>query len=224
MADAAARRVHRKTLKARAATQAVRYIMSRCSKRIGSSAASICPSRLSNAAALRARERAEHRRASAGCRNWSKSLVAAKFFADRAPCKLAKNRIVTAEEIIHQSPDIIIGSWCGKKFRPEKVAQRAGFDCIPAVKHGALHEIKSSLILQRGPAALTNGLAALQAIIVNAIKRAHLIFLMASSFNSTDGCDPIRRHIKAIPDRAIRLRSIAKTVAALAFWCEGYGA
>jgi len=84
-----------------------------------------------------------------------------------ASCKLAKDRVVTAEEVIHHSPDIIIGSWCGKKFRPEKVARRPGFDCIPAVKLGALHEIKSSLILQPGPAALTDGLAALQAIIEN---------------------------------------------------------
>jgi iron complex transport system substrate-binding protein len=93
------------------------------------------------------------------------------IFADRASCQLAKDRIVTAEEVIHHSPDVIIGSWCGKKFRPEKVARRPSFDCIPAVKHGALHEIKSSLILQPGPAALTDGLAALQAIIVNAMDR-----------------------------------------------------
>ena len=65
-------------------------------------------------------------------------------------------------------PDIIIGSWCGKKFRAEKLAKRPGFDRIPAVKRGALHEIKSPLILQPGPAALTDGLAALQAIIANA--------------------------------------------------------
>ena len=92
-------------------------------------------------------------------------------FADRSSCKLAKDRIVTAEEIIRHAPDIIVGSWCGKKFRPEKVAQRPGFDCIPAVKRGALHEIKSSLILQPGPAALTDGLAALQSVIASAIER-----------------------------------------------------
>ena len=98
---------------------------------------------------------------------WVSELVdvagGSDIFANRASCKLAKDRIVTAEEVIHHSPDIIIGSWCGKKFRPEKVAQRPGFDCIPAVKRGELHEIKSSLILQPGPAALTDGLAALQA-------------------------------------------------------------
>jgi iron complex transport system substrate-binding protein len=91
------------------------------------------------------------------------------FFANRSSCKLAKDRVVTAEEVIRQGPDIIVGSWCGKKFRPEKVAQRPGFDCIPAVQRGALHEIKSSLILQPGPAALTDGLAALQAIILQAV-------------------------------------------------------
>jgi len=90
-------------------------------------------------------------------------------FANRSSCKLAKDRVVTAEEVIRLAPDIIVGSWCGKKFRPEKVAQRPGFNCIPAVQHGALHEIKSSLILQPGPAALTDGLAALQAIILQAV-------------------------------------------------------
>jgi iron complex transport system substrate-binding protein len=86
-------------------------------------------------------------------------------FADLACCKSAKDRIVTADQIIARAPDIIVGSWCGKKFRPEKVASRAGFDALPAVQQGAVHEIKSPLILQPGPAALTDGLAALEAII-----------------------------------------------------------
>jgi iron complex transport system substrate-binding protein len=86
-------------------------------------------------------------------------------FADRAVFKSAKDRIVTAEGVIDRKPDIIIGSWCGKKFRPEKVMNRPGFEQVPAVRRGALHEIKSSLILQPGPAALTDGLSALQAII-----------------------------------------------------------
>jgi iron complex transport system substrate-binding protein len=90
------------------------------------------------------------------------------IFAHRASAKSAKDRIVTAEEIIDNAPDIIVGSWCGKKFRPEKVASRPGFDRTPAVQRGALHEIKSPLILQPGPAALTDGLAALEAIIVGA--------------------------------------------------------
>jgi len=102
---------------------------------------------------------------------WVSELIDAAggldIFADRASCKSAKDRIVTAEEVIRREPDIIVGSWCGKKFRPEKVAKRPGFDRMAAVRCGALHEIKSSLILQPGPAALTDGLAALQAIIRN---------------------------------------------------------
>jgi iron complex transport system substrate-binding protein len=87
------------------------------------------------------------------------------IFADRRNQGSAKDRVVTHEEVIAREPDLIIGSWCGKKFRPERVATRAGFDRIPAVRHEDLYEIKSSLILQPGPAALTDGLAELQRII-----------------------------------------------------------
>jgi iron complex transport system substrate-binding protein len=97
---------------------------------------------------------------------WVSELIDAAggidIFADRAGGKSAKERVVTAEEIIERAPDIIIGSWCGKKFRPEKVTARPGFAQLPAVRNGALHEIKSPLILQPGPAALTDGLRALQ--------------------------------------------------------------
>ena len=106
---------------------------------------------------------------------WVSELIEAAggvdVFADRASCKSAKDRIVTAEEVIRNEPDIIIGSWCGKKFRPEKLAKRPGFDRIPAVKRSALHEIKSPLILQPGPVALTDGLAALQAIIADTSRK-----------------------------------------------------
>jgi iron complex transport system substrate-binding protein len=90
-------------------------------------------------------------------------------FADRAVFKSAKDRIVSSEDVISRAPDIIIGSWCGKKFRPEKVVHRSGFEQIPAVRRGVLHEIKSSLILQPGPAALTDGLAALRTIIEDSL-------------------------------------------------------
>ena len=87
------------------------------------------------------------------------------IFADRRNQGAAKDRILTPEEVIAREPDLIIGSWCGKKFRPDRVMARAGFDRIPAVQHQDLCEIKSSLILQPGPAALTDGLAKLQNII-----------------------------------------------------------
>ncbi len=79
--------------------------------------------------------------------------------------KSAKERIVTPDQVIAAEPDIIIGSWCGKKFVPRKVAARPGFDVIPAVRDGFVREIKSPLILQPGPAALTDGLDALESII-----------------------------------------------------------
>jgi iron complex transport system substrate-binding protein len=100
---------------------------------------------------------------------WVSELIDAAggidIFAERADGKAARDRIVTLEDVIAREPEIIIGSWCGKKFRPERVKARAGFDKLPAVRDDALHEIKSPLILQPGPAALTDGLAALQAII-----------------------------------------------------------
>ncbi|HEX4113944.1 MAG TPA: cobalamin-binding protein [Stellaceae bacterium] len=92
-------------------------------------------------------------------------------FADQSRAGDAKGRIVDAGQIIAGAPDIIIGSWCGKKFRPERVAARAGFAALPAVRDGALFEIKSSIILQPGPAALTDGLAALQGIVRNWVEK-----------------------------------------------------
>jgi iron complex transport system substrate-binding protein len=87
-------------------------------------------------------------------------------FPELAAESLAGNRIISdAQEIVRRQPDIIIGSWCGKKFRPEQVAARPGWEAIPAVKNGQIFEIKSPLILQPGPAALTDGLDAIAAII-----------------------------------------------------------
>jgi iron complex transport system substrate-binding protein len=79
--------------------------------------------------------------------------------------KNAKDRIVSADELIAAKPDIIVGSWCGKKFVPAKVAARPGFADVAAVRDNFVREIKSPLILQPGPAALTDGLDALAAII-----------------------------------------------------------
>ncbi|MET0279249.1 MAG: cobalamin-binding protein [Pseudorhodoplanes sp.] len=86
-------------------------------------------------------------------------------FPELSKKKSAPERIVTPQAVIEAAPDIIIGSWCGKKFVPSKVAARPGFDNIPAVRDGFLREIKSPLILQPGPAALTDGLDAIVAII-----------------------------------------------------------
>jgi len=87
-------------------------------------------------------------------------------FPERAQASLGRDRIIAdPQEVVARAPDIIIGSWCGKKFRPERVAARNGWHAVPAVHDGELHEIKSPLILQPGPAALTDGLDALHKII-----------------------------------------------------------
>ena len=88
------------------------------------------------------------------------------IFPERAAEPLAKQRILEdPTEVVRCAPDIIIGSWCGKKFRPEKVAARDGWDAIPAVRDGELHEVKSPMILQPGPAALTDGVREIARII-----------------------------------------------------------
>jgi len=107
---------------------------------------------------------------------WVSELIAVAggddIFPERAAASLARDRIVgDPGEVIARAPDIIIGSWCGKKFRPEKVAGRPGWSGIPAVGSGELHEVKSPLILQPGPAALTDGLDALHGIVAAWAKR-----------------------------------------------------
>jgi iron complex transport system substrate-binding protein len=101
--------------------------------------------------------------------SWVSELIEAAggidVFPELAMRKNAKNRIVTTEQVIAAKPDIIIGSWCGKKFAPDKVKSRPGFAAVPAVVTGSLREVKSTLILQPGPAALTDGLDALARII-----------------------------------------------------------
>ena len=79
--------------------------------------------------------------------------------------RLAKERFVTSEQVIAAAPDVIIGSWCGKPLRREKIAARSGWDRIPAVKTGHLHEIQSAYILQPGPAALTEGIGQIHRIV-----------------------------------------------------------
>jgi iron complex transport system substrate-binding protein len=87
-------------------------------------------------------------------------------FPELSAESLAKARILAnGDPVVARAPDIILASWCGKKFRPEQVAARPGWAAIPAVRDGELHEIKSPLILQPGPAALTDGIGAIAAII-----------------------------------------------------------
>lgn len=87
-------------------------------------------------------------------------------FPELAASALARGRIIHDPlAVVGRAPEIVIGSWCGKKFRPERVNARTGWADVPAVRDGEVHEVKSPLILQPGPAALTDGLDALHSAI-----------------------------------------------------------
>lgn len=107
---------------------------------------------------------------------WVSELVSVAggddVFTELALAPMGKDRIIAdGQTIVARSPDIIIGSWCGKKFRPEKVAARPGWQEVPAVRDGQLFEIKSVDILQPGPAALTDGVAQLHRIMAQWAER-----------------------------------------------------
>jgi len=87
------------------------------------------------------------------------------IFPELRDAKLGKQRIVSGEDVIRRQPDVIIASWCGKAVRRERIAQREGWQDVPAIRHGFIYEIKSAYILQPGPAALTEGVRQLHHII-----------------------------------------------------------
>ncbi len=104
------------------------------------------------------------------CIRWVSELIGIAggddIFPERAVQSLGRNRIVAdPQEVVRRAPDIILGSWCGRKFQPRAVAARPGWSAVPAVQDGELHEIRSPVILQPGPAALTDGLDALHRVI-----------------------------------------------------------
>ncbi|HEY8068197.1 MAG TPA: cobalamin-binding protein [Burkholderiales bacterium] len=88
------------------------------------------------------------------------------IFPELARSQDARGRIVAdADEVVRRAPEVILGSWCGKKFRPERVRARPGWDAVPAVRGNQLFEIKSAEILQPGPAALTDGVRRIHGIL-----------------------------------------------------------
>ena len=87
------------------------------------------------------------------------------IFPELRHAKLAKDRIVRSEEVVRRAPDVIVASWCGKAVKKDKIASRPGWDALPAVRAGRIHEIKSAYILQPGPASLTEGIRQLQELL-----------------------------------------------------------
>jgi iron complex transport system substrate-binding protein len=96
------------------------------------------------------------------CIRWVSELIdiagGDDVFKEKSREQAASGRIIAdASEVLKRAPDIVVGSWCGKKFRPERVRARPGWEALSAVRDGELHEVKSAEILQPGPAALTDG-------------------------------------------------------------------
>jgi iron complex transport system substrate-binding protein len=86
------------------------------------------------------------------------------IFPELETASLAKQRIVSPDDVIRRNPEVIVASWCGKPVKKERIERRRGWDAIDAVRSGHIYEIKSTIILQPGPAALTDGVRELHAI------------------------------------------------------------
>ena len=111
------------------------------------------------------------------CIRWVSELIGMAggddVFPELAKEALGRNRIIADPlEVPRRAPELIFGSWCGKKFNPRAVAARAGWTDVPAVRDGELHEVKSSIILQPGPAALTDGVCELHRVITAWARKA----------------------------------------------------
>jgi iron complex transport system substrate-binding protein len=100
---------------------------------------------------------------------WVEELVevagGAPIFPELRHKKLARDRIVERSEVVRRDPEVIVGSWCGKPVRRDRIASRSGWQNVSAVRDGQIHEIKSAFILQPGPAALTEGVRQLHGIV-----------------------------------------------------------
>ncbi len=104
---------------------------------------------------------------------WVEELVTmaggSPIFPELLEKGLAKDRIVSPEDVVRRDPELIVASWCGKRVRPEAIASRAGWDRTAAIARNHIYEIKSALILQPGPAALTDGVQQLHALVRRAV-------------------------------------------------------
>jgi iron complex transport system substrate-binding protein len=91
------------------------------------------------------------------------------IFPELRDAKMGRDRIVSPDDVVRRDPEVIVGSWCGKPVRKERIANRVGWNEVAAVRDGHIYEIKSPYILQPGPAALTEGLRQLHEIIAKVV-------------------------------------------------------
>ncbi|HSA91286.1 MAG TPA: cobalamin-binding protein [Burkholderiales bacterium] len=139
-----------------------------------------------NLAQIRERARAFPRRPRVYFEEWDEPMISAirwvselveiaggqDVFSEKSRSQAATGRIVRSyDDVVARQPEVIIGSWCGKKFRPERVAARPGWERISAVRENQLFEVKSSEILQPGPAALTDGVRRIHALLAAFVRR-----------------------------------------------------
>ena len=87
------------------------------------------------------------------------------IFPELRNARLGRERIVAPAEVARRDPQVIVASWCGKAVKTRTIVEREGWDRVSAVRNGHIFEIKSTYILQPGPAALTDGVAQLHACI-----------------------------------------------------------
>ena len=93
-------------------------------------------------------------------------------FAERARSPMAADRTVDPGLVVQAAPEVVVASWCGKPFDAGSFCARPGYDTLPAVRDGRVHEIDASIVLQPGPACLTDGLVALERLIAGAERSA----------------------------------------------------
>jgi iron complex transport system substrate-binding protein len=100
---------------------------------------------------------------------WVEELVeiagGAPIFPELAEARLARDRIVDPSEVARRDPEVVLASWCGKKVQPSRIRERAGWQSVSAVVHDRIFEVKSTYILQPGPASLTEGVQQIHAIL-----------------------------------------------------------
>lgn len=100
---------------------------------------------------------------------WVEELVeiagGAPIFPELAEARLARDRVVDSLEVARRDPEIVLASWCGKKVQPSRIRERGGWQAVSAIVHNRIFEVKSTYILQPGPASLTEGVRQIHTIL-----------------------------------------------------------